>query len=107
MKKALSLAKSKELLHTVPEWKLNENGTMIYREFAMKNFMAAVDLVNRITKIAEQENHHPDIHLTGYRQLRIELSTHEAEGLSEQDFDEAVKINGLSMELRELQAGRK
>jgi 4a-hydroxytetrahydrobiopterin dehydratase len=107
MKNSLSLAKVKELMHNIPEWKLSENGTTIYRDFTMKNFTASVDLIDKIAKIAEQENHHPDIHLTGYRQLRIELTTHEAEGLSELDFKEAGRIDELPAELRELQTNKK
>ena len=102
MNQALSLSQEKDLLKSIPYWKLDKSGTMIYREFLMKNFVAAVDLINRITKIAQEQDHHPDIHLTGYRNLRVELSTHEAGGLSEKDFIEAGKIDKLPAELKEL-----
>ncbi len=101
MGKPLSAQEAREYLNTMTDWQLHENGTMIYREFLMKNFMAAIDMVNRIAKIAESENHHPDIHLRGYRKLRVELSTHAIGGLSENDFIEAAKINELPADLKQ------
>ncbi len=100
MGKPLTQAQASEYLKNVSQWKLHESGKMIYRDFVMKNFMAAVRLINQIAQIAEQENHHPDIHLAGYRKLRIELSTHAIGGLSENDFIEAAKINELPVELK-------
>jgi len=66
---------------------------MISREYVMKNFLAAVDLIGKIAQIAETEDHHPDLHLTGYNCLRVELRTHAIGGLSENDFIVAAKIN--------------
>ncbi len=66
----------------------------------MKNFAAAVKFINLVAILAEQENHHPDIHLTDYRQLKIDLSTHAIGGLSENDFIMATKINQLVPELK-------
>ena len=98
--KPLDLIQAKEYLQKVTNWQLHNNGKMIYKEFIMKNFTSAIDLVNRVAKIAEAENHHPDIHLTGYRNVRVELSTHAIGGLSENDFIEAAKINELPAELK-------
>jgi 4a-hydroxytetrahydrobiopterin dehydratase len=89
------------LLKEIPEWKCNSAGSAIYREYVMKNFLFAIDLVNKIAQVAESEDHHPDIHLTGYRRLRIELSTHAIGGLSENDFIVAAKVNQLPAELKE------
>jgi 4a-hydroxytetrahydrobiopterin dehydratase len=61
----------------------------------MKNFMAGIDLVNKIASLAEEESHHPDIHITGYRNLRIELWTHAIGGVSMNDVILAAKIDGL------------
>ena len=65
----------------------------------MKNFAAAVEFITDITDIAEAENHHPDLHLTGYRNLAIELWTHAIGGLSENDFILAAKIDALPKSL--------
>ncbi len=82
------------------DWQLTADAKGIWREYTTKNFMAAVRFINKIADVAEADNHHPDIHLTGYRKLRIDLSTHAIGGLSENDFIVAAKINGLSVELK-------
>ena len=87
-------------LKDVPSWKLTEDARGIYREFTVKNFMAAVAFINKIAAVAEGEDHHPDIHLTGYRNLRVDLSTHAITGLSENDFIVAAKIDTLPVELK-------
>ena len=81
-------------------WHLSDDGKMIYREYVMKDFMASIDLINHIARVAESLEHHPDIHLTGYRKLRIELTTHDISGLSADDFIAANKINHLPLELK-------
>jgi 4a-hydroxytetrahydrobiopterin dehydratase len=61
----------------------------------MADFMAAVDAVNKIAALAEQEQHHPDIRIHGYRNLVLDLSTHSIGGLSLNDFIMAAKINRM------------
>ncbi len=87
-------------LNEVPGWQLTEDGRGLWRDYSLKNFMAAVDLVNKIAVIAEREDHHPDIHLTGYRRLHVDLTTHAISGLSENDFIVAAKINDVPVELK-------
>jgi 4a-hydroxytetrahydrobiopterin dehydratase len=62
--------------------------------------MAAIEFFDRVAELAEQEQHHPDLYLTGYRNVAIELSTHAIDGLSENDFIVAAKINELPVQLR-------
>jgi len=97
---ALPAAKVQKYLDTLPDWQLEGDGKTIFRKYTMKNFVAAVKFINQIAALAEIENHHPDIHLTGYRQLTVELSTHAINGLSENDFILAAKINQLQPELK-------
>ena len=52
-------------------------------------------LIDKIAPLAEADDHHPDLHLTGYKRLLIELSTHAIGGLSENDFILAAKINEI------------
>ena len=52
-----------------------------------------MERVNRIAEIAESDGHHPDLHITGYRKLKIDLTTHAIGGLSENDFILAAKID--------------
>jgi len=87
-------------LGAVPEWKLTADGRRIRREWRVKDFSAALDFFNRVGQVAEAEDHHPDLHLTGYRQVAIELSTHAIGGLSENDFILASKIDMLPVELK-------
>jgi len=84
----------------VDQWAVGEAAKNIRKKFVMKNFLAAVSLIQKIAEIAEAEDHHPDIHLTGYRLLVIELSTHAIGGLCENDFILAAKIDQLPKELK-------
>ncbi len=88
-------------LKAVPGWTLGAEAKSIGRTYTMKNFVAAVQLIERIAAVAEAENHHPDLHLTGYRNLNVELSTHAIGGLSENDFIVAAKIEQLDKKLKE------
>jgi len=81
-------------------WKLTERGKALEQEFLMKNFLAARDLIDALAPIAEAEDHHPDLHLTSYRKLRIVLSTHSIGGLSKNDFILAAKIDALPKKLK-------
>ena len=100
MGQPLPKAEAEKFLEKIREWRMSEDGKMISRDYVMKNFAAAVKLINGVADIAEREDHHPDIHLTGYRKLRIDLSTHAVGGLSENDFIVAAKINELPAELK-------
>ena len=71
------------------------SGKAIRKTVRCKDFLDAVGLIQRIAPVAEAEDHHPDLHLTGYRTLTVELSTHAIGGLSENDFILAAKIDGL------------
>ena len=91
----LTADKATESLKNLDGWQLTEDHKMIYREFILQDFMAAIDLIDRIALIAEDEKHHPDIHLTQYCNLRIGLTTHDVGGLSQKDFTVALKIKDL------------
>ena len=82
------------LLQDIKDWELVD-GTMIRKTVKCKDFLDAVRLIQNIAPIAEAEDHHPDLHLSGYRRLTIELSTHAIGGLSENDFILAAKIDQL------------
>jgi 4a-hydroxytetrahydrobiopterin dehydratase len=88
------------LLAGVAAWKLSADGKALRREWRVKDFATALDFFQRISQIAEREDHHPDLHLTGYRNVAIELSTHALGGLSENDFILAAKIDELPVELK-------
>ena len=92
---ALTREEIKPLLSQISDWEVNDNFTAIHRNFQFKNFYHTMAFVNAIAWIANQENHHPDLHLENYRNVWIELWTHAIGGLSENDFICAAKVNEL------------
>eukprot|EP00182_Erythrolobus_australicus_P003797 CAMPEP_0185834132 /NCGR_PEP_ID=MMETSP1353-20130828/4473_1 /TAXON_ID=1077150 /ORGANISM="Erythrolobus australicus, Strain CCMP3124" /LENGTH=169 /DNA_ID=CAMNT_0028532509 /DNA_START=88 /DNA_END=595 /DNA_ORIENTATION=+ len=86
-------AESKHAL--VPLWELNDGRTRMSREVDTANFLSAIDAIKRIAPIAENEGHHPDLHLTDYKKLKVELWTHALGGLTDNDFIMAIKIDTI------------
>jgi len=78
-----------------PDWMLIDGGRMLARSFVFKDFKKTMAFVNKVADIAEAEGHHPDM-TVGYGTLGIELMTHAIDGLSENDFIVAAKIDELS-----------
>lgn len=78
----------------VSGWNLDEEAKMITKEYKFKGFVEAIDFVREIADIAEMENHHPDIHIY-YDKVILELWTHSINGLSENDFIVASKIDAI------------
>jgi len=85
---------SNELLKQVPDW-LVKNNKFLKRKFKFKSFKEALDFVNKVGEICEKENHHPEIEF-GWGFVNIELTTHSINGLSENDFIVAAKVNQIS-----------
>ena len=79
----------------VDGWNIIKNEKNIYlleKKFNFKNFLESQDFVNVIGKISEEEGHHPDISF-GWGYAKINITTHAIEGLSENDFILAAKID--------------
>lgn len=91
----LTADQTAQLMQQVPGWFLADDGKSIYFKRSLKNFVQSLELLNKIGQLAENEQHHPDLHLTGYRNVRIVLTTHAIGGLSENDFIVAAKINEM------------
>jgi 4a-hydroxytetrahydrobiopterin dehydratase len=91
---------ARALLDQVEGWQLAHEGNRIRRAWTARNFMAAIDFFNKVATLAEQEGHHPDLHLEGYRNVSVEIWTHAAGGLTENDFILAAKINQIPITLR-------
>tara|TARA_Y100000816_G_scaffold266878_1_gene227789 strand:+ start:46 stop:390 length:345 start_codon:yes stop_codon:yes gene_type:complete len=73
----------------------NENNNyLLEKKFTFKNFLESQNFVNKVGKISEDEGHHPDI-IFGWGYAKINISTHAIEGLSENDFILAAKIDQL------------
>ena len=81
-------------------WRLFDEGRRIRKDWKMKNFGAGMAFFNNVSVLAEQEGHHPDLHLEDYRNVRIEIWTHAIDGLSESDFILAAKIDRLPVKVR-------
>lgn len=79
-------------LAELPDWLL-DNG-MIVRTFRLRDFASALLFVGAVGYLAEAANHHPDI-LINYNRVRLALVTHDAGGLTEQDFTLAKQIDAL------------
>ncbi len=92
---ALSSGQVADLLKAVPDWTLSADGKRIRREWRVRDFAIAIDFFQRILPIAESEDHHPDLHVTGYRNVTVEIWTHAVGGLTENDFILAAKIDAL------------
>jgi 4a-hydroxytetrahydrobiopterin dehydratase len=86
---------AQEQLKLLDGWRLTHNGQRIRKDWTMKNFMAGIEFFARVAELAEEDGHHPDLHLEGYRKVWIELWTHAIGGLSENDFILAAKIDEL------------
>ena len=84
------------LHHKVPEWTV-EREHHIHREFRFADFKQALDFVNRVGALAEEQGHHPDI-LLAWGKADITLWTHKIDGLSESDFIMAAKIDRIANE---------
>lgn len=97
---AYSLDEAKQQLAKLQGWQLTHEGKRIRKDWTAKNFMAAIDFFNRVAQVAEEDNHHPDLHLESYRKVYIELWTHAIGGLSENDFILAAKIDQLPIQLK-------
>jgi 4a-hydroxytetrahydrobiopterin dehydratase len=93
-------AEAERLLENLPGWTLAEEGKQIRRKWTVKDFGSGMEFLNRVAELAESENHHPDLYLTGYRNVTVELTTHAIDGLSENDFILAAKIADLPVRLK-------
>ena len=85
---------AKQYLEQTQGWALLSEGTRIERTFKFANFKDALDFVDKVGAVAERR-HHPDIRF-GWGYCTVELYTHKINGLHENDFIMAAKINALA-----------
>ena len=81
----------------VDGWDVKEKKDNIYfleKNFVFKDFVNSQNFINKIGEISEKENHHPDISF-GWGYAKIAITTHAIEGLSENDFILAAKIDQI------------
>jgi len=90
----LNRQQAETLLGQTPGWELSTDGKSISRRFEFKGFYKTMAFINAMAWIANSENHHPDFS-AGYNYCLVEFTTHAIDGLSENDFICAAKINEL------------
>ena len=81
----------------VDGWKIIQNDKKVYlleKKFEFKNFLESQKFVNEVGRVSEDEGHHPDI-MFGWGYAKINITTHAIEGLSENDFILAAKIDKI------------
>ena len=88
----LTPEEAKSLLLSVEGWTLRKVAKRLYRSFKFDDFQMALDFVNKVGVVAEQEGHHPDIDF-GWGYVNVLVFTHKINGLHENDFILAAKIN--------------
>lgn len=89
----MTVVKARALLKETPGWELD--GKKIRRTFTFKNFKATMAFVNNVADLAEAEGHHPDMGVHWGR-VDMEFWTHAIDGLSENDFIMAAKVNEIA-----------
>ena len=95
--KAFDISEIHKYQKKVDGWEIIQNAKKIYileKKFEFKNFLASQKFVNEVGKVSEEEGHHPDI-MFGWGYAKINITTHAIEGLSENDFILAAKIDKL------------
>ena len=79
-------------LRALPNW--SRDSQIISRTFGFKGFLESIDFINQIAKIAEENNHHPDIEIH-WNKVKLAFTTHDEDGLTEKDFDVASKCEKI------------
>ena len=92
MAQRLSETEIQAKMQQIPTWDLQGNAIQCRRQF--KDFIEAMNFVNRLVEPAEAAGHHPDISIS-YNKVTISLTTHDSGGLTEKDFEMAVLISGI------------
>ncbi|MCX6820109.1 MAG: 4a-hydroxytetrahydrobiopterin dehydratase [Candidatus Adlerbacteria bacterium] len=81
------------LCKQIPGWDISLDAKSIAKRYGFKDFNEALVFVNKVGVLAESEGHHPDIYLKDYKFVELTLSTHAINGLSQNDFILAAKID--------------
>lgn len=90
----LSAEVAKKLLGEIPGWQIGSDGKHLVRKFNFKGFYATMSFINALAFIVQKEGHHPDMEV-GFNYATIKFTTHAIDGLTENDFICAAKVNAL------------
>lgn len=97
MASALQTNQIEEHLSKLSGWTLTQNGKRIRKDWQVNNFLAGLEFFQRVAVVAEEMEHHPDLHIENYKDVGIEIWTHTVDGLTESDFALAAKIDELKV----------
>ena len=90
---SLSQTEIDQKIQAIPQWQQKEQ--KIVRTFKFKNFVEAIAFVDKLVEPAEAAGHHPDLAIS-YNKVTVSLTTHDAGGLTQMDFDLAKTISQLA-----------
>jgi 4a-hydroxytetrahydrobiopterin dehydratase len=93
MARLLTESEIQEQAKVLSDWTLENSKLHITRRF--KDFIEAIEFVNKLVEPAESAGHHPDIEIS-YNKVKITLTTHDAGGLTQADFDVAGAISQIN-----------
>lgn len=93
----LTLARIQQRLQELDNWAI-EGATDLVKEHEFESFVDAIEFVNAVAVIAEQQGHHPTI-LINYTSVRLTLTTHSEHALTDKDFDLAKAIDGIKTQV--------
>lgn len=91
----LSPQDAERYLSETPGWSLMDDATKLKRTLKFKDFVSAMDFARKVGELAEAEGHHPDITF-GWGYCRVVFQTHKINGLHQNDFIMAAKVNELA-----------
>lgn len=83
-----------ELLASLDGWL--RDGASISKTYTLKGWKSAIAFADQVAEAANALDHHPDIHIEGYRYVRIVTTTHITKGLSQADIDLAKAIDTIA-----------
>ena len=91
---SLTATDVQKYLKLTPQWNVNSTNTSISRKFEFKGYYKTIAFVNAVAYIASQEGHHPDLEVS-YNFCLVKFTTHAINGLSDNDFICAAKVDKL------------
>jgi 4a-hydroxytetrahydrobiopterin dehydratase len=86
-------------LRDLPGW--SRDGDSLTRTFRRRDWRDAINLVNAVADEAERREHHPDVSITGYRNVTFRLTSHDSGGITSRDVNLARRVDELASERRE------
>jgi 4a-hydroxytetrahydrobiopterin dehydratase len=90
----LNAAQIEAGLKTLQNWEYDATVSCLTKEWQFKNFKTAIAMLNRVSDLAESQNHHPEM-LSAYKRICVKLWTHDVQGLTHKDFDLAQAIDSM------------